>query len=162
MHGLENRALVANIARRGQPQTTDQAGAHIRQDISVQVRHNEDLVIVRDGVRDDFQARIVQQFGIEIDVRVAFADLSGAPQEETVGHLHDGGFVHGADLSPSDIFCVLEGEFEDTLGGCSGDELDALDDAVDDDVFDAGVFAFGVFADEDGVDVVVGGFVAGY
>lgn len=36
-----------------------------------------------------------------------------------------------------------------------------MDDAVDDYVLDAAVFAFGVFADEDGVDIVVGGFVAG-
>ena len=162
VHGLEDGALVADIARRGQTQTTDQAGAHIGQDVAVQVGHDEDLVVIRGGIRDDLQAGVVEQLSVKVDVRVTFADFAGAAQEETVGHFHDGGFVHDAHLSPSDVFCVLEGEFEDALGGCSGDELDALHDTVDDYVFDAGVFAFGVFTDENGVDVVVGGFVAGY
>lgn len=70
--------------------------------------------------------------------------------------------MHGTHLSSSDVFGVLEGKFEDALGGCSSDELDALDDAIDDYMFDARVFAFGVFTDENGVDVVVGGFVASY
>ena len=62
----------------------------------------------------------------------------------------------------ADVFGVLERVAEDAFRGGFGDEFDALDDAVDDDVFDARVFAFGVLADEDEVDVVVGGFVAGY
>ena len=36
-----------------------------------------------------------------------------------------------------------------------------MDDAVDNDVLDARIFALGIFTDENGVDVVVGGLVAG-
>lgn len=162
VHGLKDGALVADVARGGQTQPTNQAGAHIGQNVAVQVGHHEDFVVVRDRIRDDLQAGVVEQLGVEIDVRVAFADIPSTAQEETVGHFHDRGFVHDAHLSSSDVFGVLEGKFEDALGGCSGDELDALDDAIDDHVFDAGVFAFGVFTDKNGVDVVVGGFVAGY
>ena len=68
--------------------------------------------------------------------------------------------MHGADFEAADVLGVLEGVFEDAFGGFAGDEFDGLDDAVYHYMFDAGVFAFGVFADEDGVDVVVGGFVA--
>jgi len=36
-----------------------------------------------------------------------------------------------------------------------------LHNAINDDVLDAAVFTFSILTDEDGVDVVVGGFVAG-
>jgi len=36
-----------------------------------------------------------------------------------------------------------------------------LHNAINDDVLDAAIFTFGVLTDEDGVDVVVGGFIAG-
>jgi hypothetical protein len=69
--------------------------------------------------------------------------------------------VDDADLLAADGLGVLEGEAQDALAGLAGDELDALNDAIDDDVLDARVFALGVLADQDGVDVVVGGLVAG-
>lgn len=70
--------------------------------------------------------------------------------------------MHRPHLPLAHIFGVLECEAQDPFGGCARDEFDALYHAVDDNVLDAAVFAFGVFADEYRVDVVVGGFVAGY
>ena len=69
--------------------------------------------------------------------------------------------MHRPDLPLAHILRVLECELQHSFRGFLGDEFYGLDDAVDNDVFDARVFAFGVFADEDCVDVVVGGFVAG-
>ena len=69
--------------------------------------------------------------------------------------------MHRPYLFPADILGVLEREPQHALRGRAGDQFDALHDAVDDDVLDAGVFALGVFADEDRVNIVVGGFVAG-
>jgi hypothetical protein len=69
--------------------------------------------------------------------------------------------VDDADLVLASGNGVLEGEAEDALGCLLGDELDGLDDAIDDDVLDARVLALGVLTDEDGVDVVVGGLIAG-
>ena len=66
-----------------------------------------------------------------------------------------------AGLLAADLLGVLEGESQDTLAGLPGDQLDALDDTVDDDVLDARVFTLGVLANQDGVDVVVCGLVAG-
>lgn len=161
VNGLEDRALVTNVAGGRKTKTTDQPSAHIRQDITVQVRHDEDLIGVRGRVGGDLQAAVVEEFLVEFDVRVLLGDLSGGAQEETIGHLHDSGLVHDADLLLADALGVLEGEAEDTLGGFAGDELDALDNTVDDDVLDAGVLALSVLSDEDGVDVVVRGLVAG-
>lgn len=69
--------------------------------------------------------------------------------------------MDNADLLLVDGLSVLEGETEDTLGSFAGDELDALHDTVDDNVLNTGVFTLGVLTDENSVDVVVGGLVAG-
>lgn len=54
--GLEDRALVTNVTGGGETETTDQTGAHVGQNVTVQVGHDEDLVVVRGGVGDDTQA----------------------------------------------------------------------------------------------------------
>jgi len=54
----------------------------------------------------------------------------------------------------------LESVAEDALGGLTGDEFDTLNDTINYDVLNARVFSFGVFTDQDGIDVVVGSFVA--
>jgi len=161
MNSLEDRTLVADIARGCKTKATDKAGAHIGEDIAVEIRHDKDLIVVRGRVRDDLQTRVIEQLGIELDIRKILANLACDAEEQPVGHLHDSRLVHSADLPLADVLSVLKREAEDALGGGAGDEFDALDDAVDDDVLDAGVFAFGVLADEGDVDVVVGGLVAG-
>lgn len=158
--GLEDGALVTNVAGRGQAETADQTGAHVGKNVTVKVGHDQDLVVVGGGVGDDLEAGVVEQLGVELDVGVLLGDLAAEVEEEAVGHLHDGGLVDDADLGLADVLGVLEGEAEHALAGLAGDELDRLDDAVDDDVLDAGVLALGVLTDEDGVDVVVGGLVS--
>jgi len=158
--GLEDGALVTNVTGGGETETTDQTGAHVRENVTVQVGHNEDLVVVGGRVGDDLEARVVQQLSVELDVGELLGDLAGSVEEQTVGHLHDGGLVDNADLLLVDGLRVLEGETEDTLGSLLGDELDALHDTVNDDVLNARVFTLGVLTDENSVDVVVGGLVA--
>lgn len=158
--GLEDGALVANVAGRSEAETADEAGAHVGQNVTVQVGHDEDLVVVGEGVGDHLEARVVEELGVELNVGEVLGDLAGDVEEETVGHLHDGGLVDDADLLAADRLGVLEGVTEDALAGLAGDELDALDDAVNNDVLDARVLALGVLADEDSVNTVVGGLVA--
>lgn len=158
--GLEDGALVTNVSGRCKTKTTDQTSAHVRENVSVQVRHNEDLVVVGQRVGNHLQAGVVEELGVELNVGVLLGQLTGGAQEQTIRHLHDGGLVDSADLLPANVAGVLEGVTQDALRGLTGDELDALDDAIDDDVLDAGVLALGVLADQDGVDVVVGGLEA--
>lgn len=68
--------------------------------------------------------------------------------------------MDSAHLLAANVASVLEGVAEDALRGLAGDELDALHNAVHNDVLDAGVLALGVLTDEHGVDIVVGGLVA--
>ena len=157
---LEDRALVTNVTGGGETKTTDQTGAHVGQNVTVQVGHDKDLVVVGGGVGDDLQARVVQQLSVELDIGEVLGDVAGGVQEQTVGHLHDGGLVHHADLLLVDGLRVLEGEAQHTLGSLLGDELDALHHTVDNNVLNAGVFTLGVLTDQDGVDTIVGGLVA--
>jgi hypothetical protein len=69
--------------------------------------------------------------------------------------------VDYTDLLATNILGLLEGKSEDTLAGVSGNELDALNDTVNHDVLNARVFTLGVFSDQDSVDVIVRGLVAG-
>ena len=157
---LEDGALVTNVSGRSKTKTADQTSAHIRENVSVQVGHDEDLVVVGERVGDHLQAGVVEELGIELDVRVLLGELTGGAQEKTIGHLHDGGLVNSADLLPANVTGVLEGVAQDALRGLAGDELDGLDNAIDDNVLDTGVLALGVLTDQDGVDVVVGGLEA--
>ena len=157
---LEDGALVTNVTGGGETKTTDQTGAHVGQNVTVQVGHDKDLVVVGGGVGDDLQARVVQQLSVELDIGEVLGDVAGGVQEQTVGHLHDGGLVHHADLLLVDGLRVLEGEAQHTLGSLLGDELDALHHTVDNNVLNAGVFTLGVLTDQDGVDTIVGGLVA--
>lgn len=159
MHGLENGAFVADVTRGSETKTTNQAGAHVRHDVAVEVGHDQNFVVVGRGICDDFQAGVVQNLGVELNVGEFLGYFAGGIHEETVGHLHDGCFVDGAYFEPANVLGVLEGVAQDALRCLTRDEFDALDDAVDYHVLDARVFSFGVFADQDGVDVVVGGFV---
>lgn len=161
VNGLEDGALVTNVTGGGQTKTTDQTGAHVGQNVTVQVGHDKNLVVVRSGVGDDLQARVVQQLSVELDVGEVLGDVTGGVQEQTVGHLHDGGLVHNADLLLVDGLGVLEGEAQNALRGLLGDELDALNNTIDNDVLNTGVFTLGVLTDQDSVDTVVGGLVAG-
>lgn len=55
----------------------------------------------------------------------------------------------------------MEGEAENPLRSLLGDELDALDNTIHNNVLDAGVFALGIFTDQVSFDIVVGSLVAG-
>jgi hypothetical protein len=158
---LEDGALVANVARGSKTETADETSAHVGQNVSVQVGHDEDLVVVGNRVGNHLQAGVVQQLSVELNVGVLLGDLASGAQEETVGHLHDGGLVDSADLLPANVAGVLEGVSQDALRGLAGDKLDALHDAVNHDVLNARVLSLSVLADEDRVDIVVGCLVTG-
>jgi hypothetical protein len=158
---LEDGALVTDVAGGGQTKTTDETGAHVGENVTVQVGHDEDLVVVGDRVGNHLQAGVVEKLGIELDLGEVLGDILGRLKEQTVAHLHDGGLVDNPDLLAANLLGLLESEAEDTLASLAGDKLDALNDTIDNNVLDAGVFTLGVLTDQDGIDVIVGGLVAG-
>ena len=65
-----------------------------------------------------------------------------------------------ADLLEADGLGMLESKAQNALTGLAGDELDALDDTINDDVLNARVLSLSVLTDEDGVDTFVWGLEA--
>lgn len=161
VNGLEDGAFITNVTGRSEAETTDQAGAHVGQNVTVQVGHDKDLVVVRSGIGNDLQARVVQQLSIKLDIGELLGNFAGSVEEQTIGHLHDGGLVHNTDLLLVDRTSVLEGETENPLRSFSGDELDALDNTIDNNVLNARVFTLGVLTNQNSIDVVVRSFVTG-
>lgn len=68
--------------------------------------------------------------------------------------------MHNGHLLAIVVLRILEGILGHTHGGVLGDQLDALNDAIDDLVLNARVLTLGVLADGDHVDVVVQRLVA--
>lgn len=158
---LEDRALITNVGGWGKTETTNETSAHVRENVSVQVWHDEDLVVIWSWVGDNLQAGVVDKLSVELGGWEVLGDALGGGKEKSIGHLHDGGLVDGADLGAADVLGVLEGVAADALGSLTGDELDGLDNAVNDDVLNAGVLSLGVLSDQDGVNTIVWGLVAG-
>lgn len=154
---LEDGALVTNVAGGSETETTNQTSAHIGQNVTVKVRHDQDLVVVGERVGDHLQAGVVEKLVIELDAGKVLGNLTADIEEETVGHLHDGGLVDNSDLGTSDGLGLLEGKSEHTLRRLTGDELDGLNHTVNNDVLNARVFTLSVFSDQNSVDIVVRG-----
>jgi hypothetical protein len=157
---LEDGALITDVSGGSKSKTTNEACAHVGQNVAVEVGHNKDFVVVRSGVRNNLQAGVVEELGVEFDFREVFRDPAGGAKEETIAHLHDRSLVDGTDLWSVDGFRILESEAQHTLTCLSCDKLDALHDTVNDDVLDTRVFTFGVFSDQNCVDVVIRRLVA--
>ena len=160
VNGLKDGALVTDVAGGGETKTTDETGAHVGENVTVKVGHDQDLVVVREGVGGHLEAGVVEKLGIELDIGELLGDTLGNAEEETVGHLHNGGLVDNANLLAANGLGVLESVTQDTLAGLAGDELDALNDTINNDVLNAGVFTLGVLTDQHGVNIVIGGLVA--
>lgn len=161
MDSLEDGALITNVGGRGQTETTDETSRHIGNDVTVQVRHDEDHGLVVARVGNHLQAGVVEKLRVELDIGELLGDILSGGEEETVRHLHDGGLVDDTDPRLLDALGILETELQDALGSGLGDELDGLNNAIDDLVLNSGVFTLGVLTDEDSVDIVVGGLEAG-
>jgi len=159
--GLEDGALITDVAGGSKTETTDETSAHVGENVTVKVGHDEDLVVVGSGIGGHLEAGVVEKLGIKLDIGEVLGDLAGGVEEETIGHLHDGGLVDNADLLAVDGTGLLESVAEDTLGSLTGDELDGLDDTIDDDVLNARVLSLSVLTDKDGVNAIVGGLEAG-
>ena len=158
MNGFEDGPAGSHISRRRETETPNKPGAQIRNNVTVQVGHYQNIVLR--GVLDHVQTDGVEVFLFEFDLRVFLGGLPAALKEQAVGHPHNVGFVNGGDLGPAVGFGIFEGELSHASGGVLCDQFDTLDHAVDDLVLDARVFSLGVLADGDQIDVVVQGLVA--
>jgi hypothetical protein len=69
--------------------------------------------------------------------------------------------VHNTDLVLARSLSMLESEAENAFGCLACNKLDALDNAINNNVLDTRVFTLSVLTNQDSVDVVVWGLVSG-
>lgn len=158
--GLEDGGGISDVAGRCEAESTDEAGAEIRENITVEIRHDHDPIRVRCGVLDHAETDSVEEILVVLDVRELLRYDSARLQEHAIRHLHNGRLVHRGYMRAAAGLGVLEGVAGYTFRGLVGDELDGLDDARLHLVLDTRVLSLGVLADQNAVDVLVGGLEA--
>ena len=84
MNSFEDGALITDIAGGGKTEATDQTGAHVGKNVTVEVRHDKNLVVVRDGVGGHLEASVVEKLSVKLDIGELLGDLLGDLEEETV------------------------------------------------------------------------------
>lgn len=156
---LKDRDLVTHVTRGGKTKTTNEAGGKVRENVTVQVGHDHDVLLVRSRVGDQSKAGGVNELRLKSDLGVLLGKVLGGAKEKTIRDLHDRSLVDGKNLGLANGAGVLESVSENTLRSLLGDKLDGLDDTRDNNVLDTGVLTLGVLTNEDGVDTVVGGLV---
>lgn len=81
--GLSEHAVVAHIARRGEAEAADEAGAQVRDNVAVEVGHDHDVEQGRVGHKE--RGGVVDEQSLELNLSVvAVGDLLGALEEEPV------------------------------------------------------------------------------
>jgi hypothetical protein len=81
---LEDGALITNVSGGGKTKATDETGAHIGQNVTVEVGHDKDLVVVRSGVSDHLEAAVVEELSVEFNTGEVLGNLLGNLKEETI------------------------------------------------------------------------------
>lgn len=173
MAGLANRKPLAHIRRRHKTQRTHQRRGAVREDVTIQVRRDDDVVRLRlaeELVHHRIHDLLLDADALELRQRQGFA--AGRPEQpvglrEDVGFVrdcHEGGGVDGRRARVADALarlCDLGGDDGDAVGGRLGDTLDCLCDegAVwgGEGALLLDVEVLGVLAHDDHVDWVLGG-----
>src|SRR6266540_7322716 len=82
MCGLEDRGLGAEVGARRDAEPADEARAEVGDDVPVQIREDEDVVLLRP--LDELHAEVVDNSVLELDVGVLLGYLAGDVQPQPV------------------------------------------------------------------------------
>ena len=118
---LEDGGVGAEVAAGREAEPADQAGGEVGDDVPVEVRADEHVVLLRP--LHELHRQVVDDPVFELDVRRSRRDLAGDAEVEPVGELHDVGLVHGRDLAAAVPARVVEGELDDSARAGDRDRL---------------------------------------
>ena len=131
--------------------TADQAACQIVDDVTVQIRHDHHVELLR--VANHLHAGVVDDHRVELDVRIVLGGLLAASQKEAIRQLHDVRLVHGGHLLSAQSGGIIERELGDSTRFLFGDDLHALDYAGHRLVLERRIFTLGLLSNRDEVDV---------
>jgi len=150
---LKDDCVLAVALPGHQPGPADQPSGHVGDDITVEIRHHQDVKLLRLG--DHLHAGVVDDHPLEFDVRIESGDLLAATEEEAVAELHDVGLVNRSHFLPIELGRVIESKLGNSVGLLGGDDLEALDNTLHRLMFQTRVLALGLLSNDDEVHVVV-------
>ena len=96
--GLENRDFAAHVAAGDDTGAADKAGADVGEDTAIQVGHDHDVELL--GFRDALHRGIVDDHVVSLNGGIFLANFPDGISEETIGELHDVGFVYACHSFP--------------------------------------------------------------
>ena len=97
MHSFKNADMIANICRRRKAQTTNQSGAKIRYNITLQVGQHHHIESIRSC--NQFHAEIIHNHIICFQFRIFFCYFIKTFQEQAIGYFHDIGLMTAGNAS---------------------------------------------------------------
>ncbi len=103
-------------------QATHETGAEIADNISVEVGQNENIVQFR--LLNQLHAHVVDDSFFKLDVRIILGHFRRGRQVQSVGVLHDVGFVDGCDFLAAVRTSVIEGATHNAFRSANADRLD--------------------------------------
>src|SRR3954470_20693038 len=96
---LQTRSVRPDVGSGRDAETTDETGRQVAHDVAIQVREDEDVVLV--GLLDQLHAHVVDDPVLELDPTVVLGcDRARGLEEQAVRQLHDVCLVDGRDLAP--------------------------------------------------------------
>src|SRR5437762_7095854 len=106
MDGLENSALMSEVRSRHEPKSADESGAQVRNDVTVEVLHEQNVVLI--WIHHQLHAGVVDDVLAIRNLRIFLRNIPRAAQEESVRQLHDVGLVDGMNLLAMILACVFK------------------------------------------------------
>jgi hypothetical protein len=157
--GLKDSDVTTHVATGDETRSTNEGSTHVRQDTSVQVRHDHHVKLL--GAGNSLHRGVVHDHVVHLQGGVVLGDLVECAAEETVGQLHDVSLVDTGNLLAVVGKSEAESELGDALGLGTGDDLQRLDDTLNGLVLETGVLSFGVLTNDAEVDILVASLVTG-
>src|SRR5207253_6126208 len=98
VHSFKDGALVTQVRAGHKSQPAHKGRAQVRNNIAVKVLHHQHVVLIR--IHDQLHAGVIHDVLAVGDLGKVLGHAPAAPQEQSVGQLHDVGFVDSMNLLP--------------------------------------------------------------
>jgi len=124
VNGFKYSILAADLRTRHDAEAADQAADQITQNIPVEIRHDQHIVVFR--IDDKLHAHVVNDAAVRSQVRILRCDFLEDVQEKAVRQLQNVRLVHAGDALAGMRPCVFEGGPDDALTGSARNLFDCM------------------------------------
>ena len=153
MHRFKNRALLTQVRTRHKPQTTHECRAQVRQNIAVQIRRKDHVVLPR--VQHQLHTGVVDDVFSVSNLGKSGGNLFATTQEKPIRQLHNIGFVDSVNLLAAMLFRIIKRRLRNPRRPLPRDDLERLRNVRIDHHLQPRIQVLGVLAKNDQVNIRV-------